>query len=894
MFGIGGRLMLLEIRLVNIKSHVDTKIRFTEGVNAILGENGAGKTTIIEAIGFALFNVKPYKRIGEFLRRGEKKGEIRITLKGKDDRVYRVVRKIEENRTAEYYVEDVELGRVAEGENEVLSWIKENFEFESDPKTMFDNVIGVKQGMMTSQFLNPPNVREATFSPVIGVESYRKAYEKSKDYENWIKEEIDRTAIEEVELRNKVENLRNKKIELERLRKLQEEIEEEMNKISNQIKMYEVKYKKLEEFKEKISNYKLNFELTKDKIESIESKLKELKERFERAKEAEKKLNELKPIAIEGEKIEERLDKLIKLKDTLISELHNLNIKKEKLEEYKKRLSDLEEKVSDINEIKAEVEKLRELAKIERELDEQLKKLRVAEERIKGLLNQKSILKKEIDRKIEKIKNKDIIKNEIKNLEEKLDKLKDLEDKKEKTVKAYYALETKLKLDKEQLKEMLKGICPILGEECKRIAEAGRKKKKELEKEVEKIKVLKANIAKLEKVLSAKKALENKLSNLKLELSYIEEFEKDVEEKKEKLKEITKELEILERKVSKINKVKEEFDKVRGSSNRFAELSERLKQKEEMLEEVGNLKSKIVSLREEIKKLPEVNEKLKAIEQNIVENKEKLKELKPILNEYVSLKTIANERDEIESKLKEKIEEKKALEEKYIKIKKEIDDINKKFSDEKYERIKKKLEDLRRSYFQLKGRLDEIKNRIESLTKDVLELEKEEKRLEEVLNKKRLAEKKYLFIKDLREIFKKAIPEITRAYTDAVSIEANRIFCELMNDYSWEIRWTNDYSIKAIYRGREIDFSQMSGGEQMCAAIAVRLALLKVLSSTNIAFFDEPTQNMDEVRRRNLANQISRVEGFNQIFVISHDDSFEDVVENAIKLKKEDGITIVE
>ena len=115
-----------------------------------------------------------------------------------------------------------------------------------------------------------------------------------------------------------------------------------------------------------------------------------------------------------------------------------------------------------------------------------------------------------------------------------------------------------------------------------------------------------------------------------------------------------------------------------------------------------------------------------------------------------------------------------------------------------------------------------------------------------------------------------------------------------MNDYNWEIRWTEDFGIKARYLGREIDFVQMSGGEQMCAALAIRLALLKVLSNVGIAFFDEPTQNMDEVRRRNLAVQLSKIEGFKQIFVISHDDTFEEMVENAIKVRKENGVSVVE
>ncbi len=114
-----------------------------------------------------------------------------------------------------------------------------------------------------------------------------------------------------------------------------------------------------------------------------------------------------------------------------------------------------------------------------------------------------------------------------------------------------------------------------------------------------------------------------------------------------------------------------------------------------------------------------------------------------------------------------------------------------------------------------------------------------------------------------------------------------------MDDYSWQIEWGEDYGIRARYMGREIDFRQMSGGEQMVAALAVRLALLKIISSSPIVFFDEPTQNMDADRRRNFAQQISKIADFRQIFVISHDDTFEEMVENAIRVRKENGVSVV-
>jgi exonuclease SbcC len=73
----------------------------------------------------------------------------------------------------------------------------------------------------------------------------------------------------------------------------------------------------------------------------------------------------------------------------------------------------------------------------------------------------------------------------------------------------------------------------------------------------------------------------------------------------------------------------------------------------------------------------------------------------------------------------------------------------------------------------------------------------------------------------------------------------------------------------------------------MCAALAVRLALLKVLADVDIAFFDEPTTNMDRPRRQGLAEAIGRIKTFQQLFVISHDDTFEQLTENVIMVERE-------
>jgi exonuclease SbcC len=137
----------------------------------------------------------------------------------------------------------------------------------------------------------------------------------------------------------------------------------------------------------------------------------------------------------------------------------------------------------------------------------------------------------------------------------------------------------------------------------------------------------------------------------------------------------------------------------------------------------------------------------------------------------------------------------------------------------------------------------------------------------------------------IRDTLQKAAPFITEAYLHSISVEANQLFREISGRYDMTLKWSNDYEITLEERGYERPYANLSGGEQMTAALAVRLALLREFSDhLSLAFFDEPTTNMDEDRRKNLAQQIGRVTGFKQLFVISHDDSFENFTDQVVTL----------
>jgi exonuclease SbcC len=187
--------------------------------------------------------------------------------------------------------------------------------------------------------------------------------------------------------------------------------------------------------------------------------------------------------------------------------------------------------------------------------------------------------------------------------------------------------------------------------------------------------------------------------------------------------------------------------------------------------------------------------------------------------------------------------------------------------------------------------LTALQDAINDLTRKIERAETQRAELDIALKEKQTLEDLNRMLEHFRKLIKEAAPFVTKAILTDISGEANRIFCEIMGDRSAILSWENDYEVVLRRQGINRTFAQFSGGEQMSAALAIRLALLKKLSTLNIAFFDEPTQNMDELRRSNLAEQIRRVRGFDQLFVISHDDTFEQSLDSLVRLRKKDGET---
>lgn len=174
-------MIVREIRLENVKSYGSPAevIRLSRGVNAICGANGAGKSTVLEAIGCALFQHLPYRQ-EEFVREGETSGTITVVVESRvDQRTYEVVRKV--GRGSSQYVYDPDIGQqIARGEADVRRWLHQHLRIdeEVDLRTLFLDSVGPPQGTLTAAFLESRQDRIGKFNRLLRVEEYEEAYRR--------------------------------------------------------------------------------------------------------------------------------------------------------------------------------------------------------------------------------------------------------------------------------------------------------------------------------------------------------------------------------------------------------------------------------------------------------------------------------------------------------------------------------------------------------------------------------------------------------------------------------------------------------------------------------------------------------------------------------------------
>ena len=326
--------MIRSIELVDFLAHSNTKLEFENDATVFVGDNGAGKSSIIDAITFSLFGEHTRKNNKGLIRRGANQGfaKIEFSANGKN---YQAIRKIDSKGTlTAQFAEDVngKLIPIAEGERKqfgesMTKHVEETLGMDFE-KLKIASI--VQQGELDSIIKAKPKEFKELLNTIIGIDKLDTALASmrtvQREFRSTIQKKFGYDDIQVVE--NKITEYQNESKNAQpRLEQLDVEKKEQellISKLEKQIQNDSTKESQLKDLESRKKEWQ---EYAKDVIKSIQNEVTEKEEI----------VNECKPcftISKNKNEIESEINKIQKELSVIESELSSLEKKQVRLEEH--------------------------------------------------------------------------------------------------------------------------------------------------------------------------------------------------------------------------------------------------------------------------------------------------------------------------------------------------------------------------------------------------------------------------------------------------------------------------------------------------------------------------------------------------------------------------------
>ena len=196
-----------------------------------------------------------------------------------------------------------------------------------------------------------------------------------------------------------------------------------------------------------------------------------------------------------------------------------------------------------------------------------------------------------------------------------------------------------------------------------------------------------------------------------------------------------------------------------------------------------------------------------------------------------------------------------------------------------------KVAELKREIQVFSRQMDEIKAKLRDM---------------EILNKKI----KYLSEMEnwISEKFIPLISFIEKNVMLKLKSEFSKLFSEwfsMLVSESFNVRLSDDFTPIIEQQDYELDYACLSGGERTAIALAYRLSLNQIINSLiskiktkDLVVLDEPTDGFSDQQLDKMRDVLAQLNA-KQIIIVSHEQKIEGFVDNVIKFRKENGISVV-
>ncbi|KAM3115615.1 AAA family ATPase [Phormidesmis sp. 146-33] len=916
---------ILSVSLKNFKSHSDRQFLFQPGTNAICGENGAGKTSILEAIAWVLFDHKGDYRVEDLVQNGAASAQVRVSIVSSlDQRTYEVQRCTRSG----YLLYDPQLGeklgytRIRE---EVLPWLRQHLGVApgTDLAKLFANTIGVPQGTFTADFLQPAEKRKPIFDTILKVEEYRQVNQQMLTLEKYAKaetESLERTIAQYEESLQDWETLSQKQQELSQdiehltLQLAQwklrlSELQTEQDQLSAQSAQMQQITSELEKLTARIQSEALMLDRLKLDLQAAEksveictlhrnsyrtvlqaestlktlekdreaqqiliqqrqgwvkqesdrqTKLATLTQQLERRSQIESELKRLEPLIQQQIEWEHQ-------QQILNQQLQNCQSWKQTISRDQKRLTQLENRRQQLGQ---EIEKLETMGAIVQkipQLETQQQRYQQQLSRIDAATQFEADLRQIVT---QAQKREGIYTHHVNAATSTLNQLKQAAPlwtaQLEEILTALgngFKLQGQLMLD-------LQGILDDLSEQL--LADRLKQHLQQVQTQLEMARQHQAQYLTLDHKFDQEETLETEIEEVRSHITQCQTQLANEPELQQQLAHLKGQLQTLEDPRSHDRLLQQELKQQANLEAQQQQIQQALIEVQTTIADLDRQLATFTTLTDQIREQQTLREEHRANYQLYLEHQQAANSLK---DRQKQLEEASQKQQDLQKKITELTMQKAQLEEH--------------FDPTQVEAVQTAYREAQTQKITLSATLPEKTKRLEEYDVQLSKLQTIQEKRDQAKSELKRKQKVDRFIKFARKAFKDAGPRITERYVQSISREADKLFRELLNRPNVALEWTRDYEIVVQEGPHSRRLINLSGGEQMCAALAVRLALLKVLADINIAFFDEPTTNMDKPRRDSLAEAIANIKTFRQLFVISHDDTFEKVTENVILVERE-------
>jgi len=345
---------LISLKLQNFKKYKNREFEFKNGFTGIVGKNGSGKSTIFEAIRFALFGSTQTKK--ELLKNSltpkeNLKVELEFVFESKDYVIVREYRGASNKATASIKEND-ELK--ASDVRSVNQFIKELIKM--DEKAFLSTVFSSQKELMKLSLINSDE-RKSMIRKLLG-------FDKIDKIQKEIKEKIKETKIK-IDSFNS--NLMSEEVEQQKLESIKK-MKEEILTLQNELE----KEKKEEE-------------IIKSKIDEIEKNQKIMEQNRDKKQKLDNQKNIIKNDISHNEK-------LLKEKENLLQEIAKKEEIYQKDSHYKNEYESLKLELDELNRIKGKAQNRKIFENKDKELREEYSKLLEKKEKLKSELIDKKEL----------------------------------------------------------------------------------------------------------------------------------------------------------------------------------------------------------------------------------------------------------------------------------------------------------------------------------------------------------------------------------------------------------------------------------------------------------------------------------------------------------------------